>query len=471
MKRKIVISALLNQVQVGIVENGRLVEYYLERDSRDRLGSNIYKGRVENILPGMGAAFVDIGMAKNAFLFLADSIDELKIGDSVMVQVSKEAVGTKGPRVTTRVSLPGRYLVLMPFQEHTGISRQITDETERARLKEIAEEIRPENMGLIVRTVAEHCTHEELEADVADLLEEWSRITNKHRGKSSSRLLYQDYDLVHRILRDLYASGNTTIVVDNADMQKRVQDELASLGVKEPVQVDLHQGKVDVFTHLGLKKELERAGNNRVWLDCGGYLVFNQTEALLSIDVNTGKYVGSKNLQDTVLKTNLEAAAEIAHQLRLRNTGGIVIIDFIDMADPSHREAVLQQLATSLSADKTRTNLLGFTRLGLVELTRKKTDRLLSHILDVDCPHCKGRGRVPSDETVAFQIAREVNSLALEDVEAIEVRCHPSVAGHVIGPGGSNLRELEKYIGKTVTVQGDESLPRQDYRVESYTID
>ncbi len=471
MKRDIIISALLNQVQVGIVEDGRLVEYYLERDCKDRLESNIYKGKVENVLPGMGAAFVDIGTAKNAFLFLADAAADLKIGESIMVQVSKEAVGAKGPRVTTKISLPGRYLVLMPCQDHIGVSRQITDGDERLRLKEIAEEIRPEGCGLIVRTVAESCTRSELQEDLTELLEEWSCIKKKYKGKSSSPLLYQDFDLVHRILRDLYAAENTKVVVDSAELQNRVEEDLANLGVKEIAPVELYQGKVDLLTHLGFRKELERAGNNRVWLDCGGYLVFNQTEALMSIDVNTGKYVGSKTLQDTVLKTNLQAAQEIAHQLRLRNTGGIVIIDFIDMSDPNNREAVLEQLAMSLSADKTRTNLLGFTRLGLVELTRKKTERLLSHVLEVDCPHCKGRGRVLSDETLAFQIAKEVNSLSLENTETISVYCHPAVAGFVIGPRGSNLRALEKHTGRTICVHGDESLARQDYRVQSCSID
>ncbi len=471
MKRTIVISILLNQVQVGIVEDGLLVEYYLERDSKDRLGSNIYKGLVENVLPGMGAAFVDIGMPKNAFLFLADAIGGVKKGDSIMVQVSKEAVGTKGPRVTTKISLPGRYLVLMPLQDHTGVSRQIIDETERLRLKEIAEEIRPGNVGIIVRTVAEGSSREELQADLAELLEQWETIKDKQHSKTSSQLLYQDHDLVHRILRDLYAADNTTIVVDNVDMKKRVEEELAHLDAGHTATIDIYEGQVELFTHLGLKKELERAANNRVWLDCGGYLVFNQTEALLSIDVNTGKYVGSKNLQDTVLKTNLQAAAEIAHQLRLRNTGGIVIIDFIDMSDPNNRDAVLEELATCLRADKTRTNLLGFTRLGLVELTRKKTEKLLSHVLEVDCPHCKGRGRVLSDETLAFQIVREVNSLALENVESIEVCCHPAVAGLVIGPGGRNLRALEKHTGKAVSVHGDEAVARQDYQVQSYSMD
>lgn len=477
MKRKIVISALLKQVQVGIVENGRLVEYYLERDCRDRLVGNIYKGRVENILPGMGAAFVDIGLEKNGFLFLADlgdqaSSDQLRVGDTLLVQVSKEAVGTKGPRVTTDIALPGRHLVLMPYQSHTGISRQISADLERARLKEIAQELRPEGMGLIVRTVADGCEREELQEDLDDLLVKWATIQGKFKGKTKTPLVYQDYDLVHRILRDLYVPETTKIVVDSAELKTRVEEELVGLGVKNLPLVEHYSGKVNLFTYLGLHKDLQRARNNRVWLDCGGYLVFNQTEALLSIDVNTGKYVGGEDLQATVLKTNLQAAQEIAYQLRLRNVGGIVIIDFIDMSKPDNREAVLEQLAVSLAQDKTRTNLLGFTRLGLVELTRKKSKRLLSHLLEMDCPHCQGTGRVTADETLAFQIASEINSLASElDVEAILVRCHSAVAAQIIGPGGANLEALEAHTGKSIFVRGDDALSRQSYQLNSGTID
>lgn len=473
MKRKIVISALLQQVQVGIVENGRLVEYYLERDCGDRLVGNIYKGRVENILPGMAAAFVDLGLEKNGFLFLADLGDrekqeQLKKGDTLLVQVSKEAIKPKGPRITTNIALPGRYFVLMPFQEHTGISRQITDDLERDRLREIAYELTPAGMGLIVRTVAEGCQLEELQEDVTELLQEWNKIQTKFESKTKTSLIYQDYDLLHRILRDLYVPETTKIMVDGADLKLKVEEELAGLGVKELPLVEHYTGKLNLFTYLGLDRDLKRARNNRVWLDCGGYLVFNQTEALLSIDVNTGKYVGSSDLQATVLKTNLEAAKEIAQQLRLRNVGGIVIIDFIDMSKPLNREAVLEELSTSLAQDKTRTNLLGFTRLGLVELTRQKSKRFLSHILEVDCPHCHGTGRVTADETIAFQIANEANSLALEsEVEKIHVRCHSAVAAQLIGQKGKTLRALEAHMGKNMVVQGDDSLPRQYYELNS----
>lgn len=473
MERKLVISVLLNQIQLGIVEDGRLAEYYLERDSHDRLVANIYKGRVDNILPGMGAAFIDIGIGRNAFFFLGDLPSQkkeqgLRVGETLLVQVTKEATRTKGPRVTGEISLPGRYLVFMPEQNHVGVSRQIEDDEERERLRAIGEEIRPQNVGLIIRTVAEGCSKEELEEDLKSLSNKWIRIEKYSRVKGSSSLIYQDYDLVHRVLRDFYEPNITEIIVDSEDLKEQVESELDLFGVVDSNVVKLHEGKVSIFTQYGLNRDLQRARENQVWLKCGGYLVFNQTEALLSIDVNTGKYVGKDDLQKTVLKTNLEAATEIAYQLRLRNVGGIVIIDFIDMDEEANREAVLAKLKESLDTDKTHTNILGFTRLGLVELTRKKNKKLLSHMLEVICPHCHGSGRIVSDETIALAIASEVNSLSLEDdVDAILIRSHSAIAAQIIGPSASNLESLEHRTGKTIFVRGDDALQRQEYRIIS----
>lgn len=470
MDRKLVFSSLLQYVQGALVENGRLVEYYLEYDVQDRLMNNIYKGRVENILPGMNAAFVDIGLTKNAFLFLADLPDEnsaqgLRRGDALLVQVVKEAEGTKGPRVTTRITLPGRYLVLLPSQGGIGISRQIPQEKERARLKALAEELKPEGMGLIVRTMAQGADREELQDDLEALLQEWSRISRKFQSRGSGPLLYRDHDLVYRILRDLYNPPDTKLVVDSEPLQRRVEKELQDLGLNSGV-VELYQGKLQIFTYLGLDKDLERARSPRVWLDCGGYLVINQTEALLTIDVNTGKFVGGADLQDTVLTTNLEAAEEIARQLRLRNVGGIVVIDFVHMSQEADRELVLERLAASLGADKTRTKILGFTRLGLVELVRKKAKRPLAEMLEVDCPHCRGTGRVDSHETTALRIAQAVQTAAAEaDVEAVLVRCHSAVAAQLIGPGAKHLELLEEGTGKAVFVRGDDALPKGEFEL------
>lgn len=474
MDRKIVISSLLQHVQVGLVEDGRLVEYYLESDVQDRLMNNIYKGRVENVLPGMDAAFVDIGLSKNAFLFLADLPDEqaarkLRSGDSLLVQVVKEAEGAKGPRVTTHITLPGRFVVLLPSQNSVGISRQISCEDERTRLKELAEELKPEGMGLIVRTMAEGAEKEELKEDLDALLQEWSRIQRKFRSKGSGPLIYRDHDLIYRILRDLYDPEQTEIIVDTKALQNRVQRELDDLDLPSS-QAELYEGKLNIFTYMGLDKDLERARSPRVWLDCGGYLVFAQTEALHTIDVNTGRFVGGADLQDTVLTTNLEAAGEIARQLRLRNIGGIVIIDFVHMMREADRELVLARLAESLGADKTRTKLYGFTRLGLVELTRRKAKRPLAQMLEVECPLCRGTGRVDSDPTTALAAARAVRAAAAEDdVPAVLARCHPAVAAQLIGPGGKYLELLEKETGKPVFVRGDEDLPKGEYEISCGT--
>lgn len=472
MARKIVISSLLNKVQVGIVENGRLAEYYLEQSGEERFEGNLYKGRVVNILPGMESAFVDIGVGRNAFLFLPglpkQVREKLKVGSCLLVQVAKEADNLKGPRVTTDIGLPGRYLVLMPHQAQSGISRRITEEKERARLKEIAEAIRPDQMGVIVRTVAQGCSRAVLKKDLKALLREWSRIERDYKKKAPLSLIYRDYDLIHRILRDEFVPGRTKIIVDNARLIEQLEDELRALGVRTPFPVRYYEGERSLFEHLGLNRDLQKAGGQRVWLDCGGYLVFDQTEALLSIDVNTGKYVGKKDLQETVFKTNLQAAQEIARQLRLRNIGGIVIIDFIDMNQERNRQAVLEQLALSLEADKIRTRLLGFTRLGLVELTRKKSRKPLDQLLQTDCPFCGGAGKVIADEATALQIAAEVRSLAgRKEIEAVLVRCHSAVAAQIIGVEGRNLKTLEEMTSKTIFVKGDDSVKRDFYELSS----
>ena len=477
MQRKIIISSLLNQVQVGIVEDGRLAEFYLERTLGELSVGNIYKGRVENVLPGMAAAFVDIGVGKNAFLYVADlpertkgqSVgDILRVGESVVVQVAKESLGSKGPRVTANIALPGRHLVLLPYEEHLGISRQIIDEKERERLRTIAQEIRPPQMGLIVRTVAEGCSREELDHELHFLLSEWERICARMKKEPAPALIYQDYDLVHRVLRDYLTLDVKRIVVDRLDLYQKVVNYVETVGIRNQIQVEQYEGKISLFDYFGLTKDLERAQKKRVWLDCGGYLVFDQTEALMSIDVNTGKFVGTNNIGDTVLKTNLQAAQEIARQLRLRNIGGIIIIDFIDMQNDEDRDLVLQHLERALAQDKTKTYVLGFTQLGLVELTRKKTKKILSEVLETVCPMCEGTGRVASDETIAFRIAQQVYYSALEpEVEAILIQCHPAVGAQLIGVGAANLDELEKETGKIIYVRGQENYERDRFHLIS----
>lgn len=476
METKIVISQLFNQVQVGLVEGGRLAEYYIQRDDDQRAVGNIYKGRVENVLPGMNAAFVELGSGKNGFLHLEDipqarpgqSIAEvLRKGQPLLVQVQKEQIGSKGPRMTGKITLPGRFLVLLPQETHLGVSRQIVDPEERERLSRLAEELKPPDMGLIVRTVAVGCDADLLAEDLRYLLEEWHHIMDRFHKVKAPALLYHS-SLVNRVLRDLVTENVSEIIVDGPELYRTVVDGLATLSKQPGVRVQLYEGKVGLFEHLGLARQLEMAQQKRVGLDCGGYLVIDETEALVSIDVNTGKYVGTGDLGETFLKTNLEAAEEIAWQLRLRNIGGIIIVDFIDMEDPQARDQVLARLEAALSRDKTKTHVLGFTSLGLLEMTRKKTKRILSEVLQTPCPLCEGTGKVQSVETVAARIMAEVFSLAAEpEVEAILVKCDPAVASHLIGPSGSSLEELEGAVGKAVYVRGTPSLSWGDFQVVS----
>ncbi len=476
MQRKIIISSVINQILVAIIEDGLLAELFVERENQQRTVGSIFKGRVENVLPGMSAAFLNIGLERNAFLYVDDienpdgkPIEKLiRKGQELLVQAVKEPVGTKGARVITQLSIPGRFLVLMPGERNLGVSRQIKDSEERERLRQLVSELRPDGFGLIVRTVAEGCTEAELKQDLKDLRLQWQHLKRKAKKAKTPSLLYRDHDLVHRIIRDVLTDDVTEIVVDNEEIKNQVTEMMTALRLPEPLQVQLYQGHTTLFEYMGLDKELERATKRRVWLDCGGYLVFDATEALMSIDVNTGKFVGKENLETTILETNLQAADAIARQLRLRNIGGIVIIDFIDMESEKHRKKVLQRLEKALASDKIKTHVLGFTQLGLVELSRKKAKKPLASIIESPCPVCGGSGRVLSDETLALHAAQQVYTLAREpEVAEVMIRCHPNVASFLIGNGGANLQALERDCGVHVFVRGEETMDREEIQVQS----
>ncbi|MEW6182879.1 MAG: Rne/Rng family ribonuclease [Bacillota bacterium] len=408
MLKEIIISKADGGNRVAVLEEHSPVEVYFEPPGAELVGS-IFKGRVENVLPGIEAAFVDIGLEKNSFLYVHDAravaenqgrrfrIKELlRTGQEVIVQVVKGPFGAKGPRVTTQITLPGRYLVLAPTMQHTGVSRRIAPPAERERLRRLAVNLCPPGMGLIVRTAAEGVGEGELQHDLETLLKEWEDIRRKGR-EPGPRALYRDIELLPRILRDFFTLDVTRLIVDSTELEAQVfaiMDELGP-GLKDRVQLETGR---DLMAAYGVDREVERALKRRVWLKCGGYIVFDQTEALTSIDVNTGKYVGSQSLEETVVKTNLDAAREIARQLRLRNIGGIIIIDFIDMVEEKHRQEVLNTLDEALKRDRVRSHILGITRLGLVEMTRKKAHPGLSEMLLKPCPYCEGTGRLSIDE-------------------------------------------------------------------------
>jgi len=407
MYREILVQVAEEETKVAVLEEGKLVEVYVERDLDQRLVGNIYKGVIKNVLPGMQAAFVDIGLEKNAFLYVEDVLSDLhglgeetiqpnirdlvKEGQELVVQITKEPIGTKGARITTRITLPGRYLVLMPMVDYIGISRRIEAEAERERLKEIAEELKPEKMGLIVRTVAEGASKEAFEQDVQSLLKVRANNT------SGPMLLHKDLKLVQRILRDIFSEDIQKLSVNSRSVMEKVIEylEVMDEGLKSRVYLN---DTNKLFEKHAVDQEIAQALKRKAWLKSGGYIIIDEMEALTAVDVNTGKFIGNTDLEDTVLKTNCEAAREIARQLRLRNIGGIIIIDFIDMNTEEHRQKVLTLLEEELKKDKVKTHILGLTSLGFVEMTRKKVRQSLSCTLEKNCPYCEGKGKVLCEE-------------------------------------------------------------------------
>lgn len=489
--KEIVIHVCEEETWVALLEERSLVELYIERSPNERIVGNIYRGRVENVLPGMQAAFVDIGLERNAFLYVDDvrirkrrrgpvpkrprrsraPINRiLQSGQKIVVQVVKEPIGSKGARVTTHITLPGRNLVLMPHVDYAGVSRRIADEKERERLRELAEDLRPKGMGLIVRTVAEGKEGiEQLQQDMEFLQRLWSRIQQRMRKGPTPALLYKDLDLVYRIMRDLFTDDIDRVTVDNREVLEKILYLLDIYAPHLRERVFYFAPEQDILLAYGLEEELERALKRRVWLKSGGYLVIDQTEALTAVDVNTGKYVGSTNLADTVLKTNLEAAKEIARQLRLRNVGGIIIIDFIDMDTEEAQATVLSVLEEELSRDKVKGRVLGLTRLGLVEMTRKKTRQPLANVLMKHCPNCGGKGRVLTEETVALLVKRRIGRLLRERrISALLVEVHPAVAAYLIGSGGSNLEELEEHFGIPIYIKGQDNMHIEDISLRAF---
>ena len=481
MRKSILITVEPDETRVAVLEDDRLVEVYHERPSTQRVAGNIYKGRVENVLPGMQAAFVNIGLERNAFLYVADAVprgeeaedddlpddlrhasitDVLHPGQEIIVQVAKEPTGTKGARVTRRITLPGRLLVLMPGVQYVGVSRRIHDERERQRLKQLAQRLQPPGAGLIVRTAAEGRSEAELRSDVEYLTRLWADIQRRARRERAPVLLYRDLGLVFRVVRDMLTPEVERVLIDDPEEYRRVLELVGAFAAPLRDRIQLYQDReVGLFEQFGVNEEIERALKRRVWLKSGGYLVIDQTEALTAIDVNTGKFVGSKDLADTVFRTNMEAAAEIARQLRLRDIGGIIVIDFIDMDDPAHRRRVVEELERHLARDPTKATVLGITGLGLVEMTRKKGRRSLLEQLTRECPYCDGRGRVLSEESAARRIRREIQRILRHAAsEAILVEVHPSVASLLIGAGGANLRELERQTGRSVFIRGREDV-------------
>jgi len=613
MSSILIINATGRETRVALVENGHISEFYLERKKDKGIVGNIYKGKITRVLPGMQAAFVDIGLGKAAFLYVSDvfydpefskfhyeltegehdeevadvleepledllpaeateslaeaSLEEqpplpesaeasadlllppleasseeapllllpatfsppgereeeaslketsptgaeviaatleavpalseedsqlralerraslrlfedkrnkrtakieelLQVGQEVLVQISKDPIGSKGARLTSHISIPGRHLVFMPTVDHVGISRRISNDRERRRLRDIVERLRPPGTGFIVRTVAENVTQEKLEADIRFLLEVWKGTLRESEARKTPGLLHPDLDLILRATRDLFARDVERLVIDDRDEYKRVLHFVSAQDAALKERVSLHEDGEPIFDAYGIEEEVKRAQQRKVWLKSGGYLIFDQAEALTAVDVNSGRYVGKKSLEETITKINVEAAKEIVYQLRLRNIGGIIICDFIDMEKSQNRDKVFKALQEALGRDKAKTNVLRISELGLVEMTRKRVRESIGRIVYEDCAYCDGQGYVKTISTVAYEIFRELrrSASALKDPTLV-IHCHMDVASLLLGEERGELRHLMDRLNKSIYVRGQHNYHREQYDI------
>ena len=479
-KEEILINVTPSEVRAALLENGVLQEVYVERAACRGLISNIYKGRVLRVLPGMQAAFIDIGLERTAFLHASDIAkpnlsengddvpnirDLVREGDEIMVQVVKDPLGNKGARLTSYVTLPSRHMVLLPHSDTVGISARIEDEEERDRLRTIVEELLAEGelkCGAIVRTVAEGADKEALVADLRYLLRLWDVVKERCRKRSVKTLIHEDLSLPMRVLRDMVTGDVERVLVDSESDYEAMQEFGKTYLPDANLTIELYKRRRPIFDLHGIEDEIRRSLDRNIPLKSGGYLIFDQTEAMTTIDVNTGGYVGHRNLEETIYRTNLEATVAIARQLRLRNLGGIIIIDFIDMEEIDHRENVLHALEQALARDHARHQITPVSPLGLVEMTRKRTRESLQHVLCEDCPACAGRGFIMTAETACFEIFREIIRQSRQfEFDEVMVLANQDVIELLLDEQARSLAELGEQTGKSIRLQ-TESLYLQD---------
>lgn len=504
MSTDIVINATKEETRVALLENKILTELFIDRKKDHGVVGNVYKGRVVKVLPGMQSAFVDIGLERAAFLHVTDVVilnqteirsdlleeemdekadldpeppkrakgnshsieDLLTEGQEVMVQVSKEPRGTKGARVTTYLSLPGRYLVYMPTVNHVGVSRRIERDEERARLREMILRMRKPGAGYIIRTVSEGLSEEEFRLDMEFLERLWQNILAKKEMVSAPALLHTDLDLAFRIVRDLFTTKVDRLIIDSKQEYGRIKEFVETYLPALSHRVQLYQDEEPIFDAFGIEIEISKALGKKVWLKSGGYIVIDHTEALTVIDVNTGRYVGKRNLEETILKTNLEAVKEIAYQLRLRNIGGIIIIDFIDMEREKNREKVFNALREALAQDRARSHILRISELGLVQMSRERVREDLLRTLCEPCPYCEGRGYIKSPTTVCYEIFREIRRLGLSPKEKkIVINVHPTVANLLFDEERQGVEDLERQFHKKIVIKTDQTLHLEQYDI------
>ncbi len=501
MKREILINANPRETRVAIIEDDQLVELLVDRPDARRMVGDIYLGKVEAVLPGIQAAFVNIGTEKSAFLHASDVVydegegegesddddaddddsepgrrrrakapaiqDVVKRGQDLIVQVSKEPISTKGPRVTAQVSLAGRFLVYMPFAERVGVSRKIGDREARKRLRGQVEEVLPKNSGgVIVRTVGEDVTQETLERELTTLIGQWKRIKRKTHFVRAPSLIHRETSLTRGLMRDVFSTKVEQVTVDSKQVHNEILEYLKGIAPELIDRVKLYEDVTPLFDKAEIEQEIRDLFKRRCDLPSGGYLIIEPTEALVSIDVNSGRYTGKKDPEKTILRTNLEAAREVARQARLRDLGGIIVCDFIDMETKANREKVLQELRTHLGRDRARTKAFAVSDLGLIEMTRQRVRQ--SHLQNMTeaCPTCHGTGRVFTAETIARRIERSVKRAGLEGrKDPLVVRLHPDVAMYVLENEKDLLKKLEKAVGFGLEFRDDPLLKPDEFKL------
>ena len=481
MKKELLISSDQNETRVAILESKRVTQLFFDRKNKRSIVGNIYLGKVKNVLPSLDAAFVDIGEDRNAFLYVNEvGFDDselengndvpkkiqyiLKANQMILVQVTKDPMKTKGARLTTFISIPGRYLVLAPFNDGVGVSKKL-EEGERDRLRKIAEEIKPKEFGLIVRTAAQGARKAMLGKDLKLLIRKLNQISKSSTKRKKPVLISQEQSMIIRILRDIFTEDFSAIHVDRKVIKRDIEKYLASIGIKFP-NIMLHHGREGLFEEFGVNDAIESALEKKVWLKSGGFIVIDHGEAMTTIDVNTGKYTSGKNSSQAILRTNMEAVEMIANQLRLRDIGGIIVIDFIDMASDRDRSKVIKRFQQCLETDRTKAEILQFSKLGLLEMTRKNVSDGILGTMCKTCPCCDGKGFVKSEETIRLEVERKIRKLAREsDSKAFLLKLNSDIASLIIGLDGKNLKHIERTVKRYIAIQSDPRLPLDTFMV------
>jgi len=507
MDQQIIVNAELHETRIAILEDGRLVELLVERPDEERNVGAIYKGRVEAVLPGMQAAFVELGLDRTAFLHISDVgfdssassrydfdlIEEedqnggpelirktrqtpieslLEKDKDILVQVIKEPLGQKGARVSTLISFPGRFLVLVPNENHVRVSRKITNWNERRRLRRILFDHKPDGFGVIIRTEAEHQSERILKKDLIRLLKIWNRITRKYERSKSPQLLHQEAGITSSIIRDIFSQETSKLVVDSKDSYKKIISYVKGVAPKLKDRVELYRGAVPIFDVYNIEPEIDKMLDRKVWIKKGAYLVIDQTEAMVTIDVNTGRFVGSKDQENTILRVNLEAAKEIARQIRLRDIGGLIVIDFIDMYNRDNRRKLLEEFKSHFRYDRAKNAILPVSDFGLIEMTRERSRPSLLQTFSIPCPSCQGLGRIYSPETIVMRIERWfARAKAGSKYRKFDLKVHPNVAEILNGGNTNKLRDICRQHRFKIDLLLDESLFPENYRIISHDED